>query len=68
MNTGGAHTHYDPDGKKTPWIAKSKKIWFTELGFPSVNAATNQPNVFFDVSSLESNFPKGSNRQIDFAM
>ncbi|CAG7596098.1 hypothetical protein MHYMCMPSP_00976, partial [Hyalomma marginatum] len=38
---------------------KSKKIWFAELGFPSVSASTNQPNVFFDASSLESNFPKG---------
>ena len=60
--------HHNPNGENTGWIPKSKKIWFTELGFPSVDNSTNQPNVFFDASSSESNFPTGSSGSIDFAI
>jgi hypothetical protein len=28
----------------TSWVPKSKPIWFTELGCPSVNKGANQPN------------------------
>ena len=38
--------HLNPDGRKTNWKPKAKKIWFTELGFPSVDLCSNQPNVF----------------------
>ena len=58
--------HYNPDGKKTPFVPKSKKIWFTEVGFPSVDCATNQPNVFFDPNSSESGLPKHSKGKVDF--
>ncbi len=58
--------HYNPDGKETLWKPKSKKIWFTEYGFPSVHCATNQPNVFYNPESSESGFPKGSNGRVDF--
>ena len=59
--------HYNPDGKTSAWIPKSKPIWFTELGFPSVSGASNQPNVFFDPTSIESALPKGSTGEADFA-
>ena len=58
--------HINPDGNQTNWSPKSKKIWFTEIGFPSIDCATNQPNVFYDPSSSESNVPKYSKGKVDF--
>lgn len=60
--------HYKSDGTKTEWIAKSKKIWFTEFGFPSVDCCTNQPNVFYSAlnDSIESNLPYLSQGYLDF--
>ncbi|MBN9542318.1 MAG: glycoside hydrolase TIM-barrel-like domain-containing protein [Alphaproteobacteria bacterium] len=57
--------HYN-NGQKTAWQPKMKKIWFTEYGFPSVDKAANQPNVFYDPESSDGGFPKGSNGSIDF--
>lgn len=59
------HRHYNPDGQATPWVPCSKKIWFTEYGFPSVDGASNQPNVFYDPNSVEGAFPRFSRGQID---
>lgn len=53
-------------GTPTGWTAKMKPIWFTEFGFPSVDGATNQPNVFVDPSSVESFYPRGSRERVDF--
>ena len=58
--------HYNLDGTKTSWIPKSKKIWFTEYGFPSVDCCTNQPNVFYDKNSIDSALPRYSQGSIDF--
>jgi len=58
--------HVNPNGKTTEWQPKSKKIWFTEYGFPSVELSTNQPNRFFDPNSAESGFPRYSNGNTDF--
>ncbi len=58
--------HINPDGSKTPWQPKQKKIWFTEIGFPSVDLASNQPNVFYSPDSIESNFPIHSKGRVDF--
>jgi len=44
-----------------------KKIWFTEFGFPSVDNAANQPNVFYDPSSSSSAFPYYSKGRVDFS-
>jgi len=44
-------------GAATAWIPQSKPIWFTELGCPAVDRGTNQPNVFFDPKSSESQVP-----------
>jgi hypothetical protein len=57
--------HLNPNGKKTGWRPKMKKIWFTEYGFPSVDGASNQPNVFFDPESIESKFPNLSMGKVD---
>lgn len=46
-----------PQGAPTAWVACSKPITFAEYGFPSVDRATNQPNVFFDPRSSESATP-----------
>lgn len=35
--------HINPDGRQTDWVPKSKKIWFTEYGFRSIDCATNEP-------------------------
>lgn len=55
----------NPDGKASAWQPQSKGIWFTEFGFPSVDGATNQPNVFYDPKSNESAFPHYSKGNID---
>ena len=61
------NTHVNPDGSQTDWTPSMKPIWFTEYGFPSVDAATNQPNVFYDSMSDDSKFPYFSNGNVDFA-
>jgi hypothetical protein len=61
-----SNPHTNPDGKQTGWKPKMKPIWFTELGFPSVDGCANQPNVFYDPSSRESFFPRASKGRINF--
>lgn len=61
-----ANEHFNSNGEKTEWIPKSKKIWFTEYGFPSVDCCTNQPNVFYSKGSIDSNFPRHSKGKVDF--
>lgn len=64
--------HYNrPGGVKAPlptaWQPRSKPIWFTELGCAAIDKGANQPNVFLDVKSSESNVPYFSNgRRDDF--
>jgi hypothetical protein len=60
------HYHNGNVGTPSGWTAKMKPVWFTEYGFPSVDGATNQPNVFVDPTSIESFYPRGSKRRIDF--
>lgn len=57
--------HYNRDGTTSEWQPKMKKIWFTEYGFASIACATNEPNVFIDPSTSESNLPYGSNGEVD---
>jgi len=57
-----SNAHYDrsggvESGTPTAWVPESKLIWFTELGCPSIDRGTNQPNVFFDPKSSESFVP-----------
>lgn len=49
----------------TPWVPRSKPVWFTEAGCPAIDKGTNQPNVFVDPKSVESNKPYFSNGQRD---
>lgn len=44
-------------GGPTAWVPQSKPFWFTELGCPAVDRGTNQPNVFYDPKSSESQVP-----------
>ncbi|MDG1436541.1 MAG: glycoside hydrolase TIM-barrel-like domain-containing protein [Rickettsiaceae bacterium] len=62
------NTHTNPDGSLTPWQPRSKPIWFTEFGFPSIDKASNQPNVFFDPKCLDGGSPRHSNGTIDFSI
>jgi hypothetical protein len=41
----------------TGWVPGMQPIWFTELGCPAVDKGANQPNVFVDPKSVESNLP-----------
>lgn len=45
----------------TNWVPQSKSIWLTEIGCPAVKFGSNQPNLFFDSKSSESNIPYYSN-------
>lgn len=54
-----------PTGPATAWAPRSKPIWFTEYGFPTVNCGSNQPNVFIDPKSAESFAPYYSNVSVD---
>ncbi len=60
--------HKNPNGKTTEWQPRSKPIWFTEFGFPSINKASNQPNIFFDPKCIDGGVPRYSNGAIDFAI
>ena len=60
------NTHTNPDTSTTGWTSKMKPVWFTEFGFPSVDGCPNQPNVFYDPTSSESFFPRGSKGRTDF--
>ncbi|MBI1954117.1 MAG: glycoside hydrolase TIM-barrel-like domain-containing protein, partial [Proteobacteria bacterium] len=61
-----SNNHVNPDGMVTKWRPRSKKIWFTEYGFPSIDCATNQPNVFYDsANSRDSGYPIHSSGQQD---
>lgn len=60
-------THVNPDSTTTAWTARMKPLWFTELGFPSVDGCSNQPNVFYDPHAFDSFFPRGSFGQVDFS-
>lgn len=60
------HVHVNPNGSPTAWAPQMKKIWFTEFGFPSVDGAANQPNVFYSASSSSSAFPYHSRGRVDF--
>ncbi len=55
-------------GGLSPWIAQSKPIWFTEIGFPALDNSANQPNVFYDPKSSESMLPHLSTGARDDAM
>ncbi len=57
-----SNTHHDrpggvESGTPTGWVPESKPIRFTELGCPAIDRGTNQPNVFFDPKSSESELP-----------
>ncbi len=54
--------HYNRSGgvesvSPTSWVPMGKPIRFTELGCPAVDKGANQPNVFVDPKSSESNLP-----------
>ena len=59
-----ATTHQDR-GNQTEWVARSKQVLFSEIGFASVNATTVQPNKFVDPTSSESAYPRGSTEEAD---
>lgn len=52
-------------GQATEWAPRSKPIWFTEVGCPSLDKGANQPNVFYDRKSSESALPYFSNGSRD---
>ncbi len=60
--------HKNPDGNLTEWQPKLKKIWFTEFGFPSIDKATNQPNIFFDPSCRDGGIPRYSTGEVDISL
>jgi hypothetical protein len=45
----------------TPWVPRSKPVWFTEIGCAALDKGTNEPNKFLDVRSSESAVPHFSN-------
>ena len=58
--------HVNPDGNTTDWVPQSKKIWFTEYGFASVDGTSNEPNKFYSKDSLDGGFPRFSNGIINY--
>jgi len=65
-----SNRHYNRIGgveqtNSTGWVPESKPIWFAEVGCPSVNKGSNQPNVFVDQISSEAAFPYYSNEEPD---
>lgn len=62
------NVHINPNNMQTNWVPRSKKIWFTEFGFPSIDKAPNQPNVFFDPKCIDGGVPRYSSGEIDFSI
>lgn len=65
--------HFDRPGgieatSPTAWVAQSKPIWLTEIGCPAVDKGANQPNVFVDPKSVESQLPHFSQGSRDDLM
>jgi len=58
--------HVNPDGTTTAWEPKMKPIIFTEVGFPSVDCATNLPASYYDPKSVDSCLPEGSKGLPDY--
>lgn len=58
--------HINPNGETTSWVPESKKIWFTEYGFASVDGTTNEPNRFYDPNSVDGGFPRFSDGKVDY--
>ena len=68
-----SNPHYNRPGgieQATPtgWVPQGKPIWFTEVGCPAVDRGANQPNVFVDAKSADSNLPYFSGGQRDDLM
>jgi hypothetical protein len=57
--------HNNPDGTQTEWIPESKKIWFTEYGFASIDGTSNEPNRFYDPACSDGGFPRFSDGKVD---
>ncbi|WP_227285308.1 glycoside hydrolase TIM-barrel-like domain-containing protein [Boseongicola sp. H5] len=49
----------------SPWVPKSKPIWFTEFGCGAVDKGSNQPNKFLDPKSSETALPYFSDGRRD---
>ncbi len=58
--------HYNPNGLASSWVPSSKKIWFVEYGFPSVDLCSNQPNVFYNPEALDGGLPRFSQGYSNF--
>ena len=52
----------------TDWQPESKPFWLTEVGCPAVRYGANQPNLFSDGKSIESNIPYYSDGSRDDLM
>lgn len=52
-------------GSPTAWVPQSKPIYFTETGCPAVDKGANEPNVFVDPKSTESDIPHFSSGHRD---
>lgn len=50
---------------ESPWVPRSKPIWFTEFGCAAIDKGTNQPNKFLDPKSSESDVPRYSSGRRD---
>jgi hypothetical protein len=59
--------HWNPNGTKTAWDPKGlrKPVWLTEFGAPSIDKASNQPNVFYNPQCSDGGVPVYSNGKPD---
>nr|WP_281065531.1 glycoside hydrolase TIM-barrel-like domain-containing protein [Jiella sonneratiae] len=57
-----ANLHFDRRGgtevaEPSPYVPMAKPIWLTELGCPAIDKGPNEPNLFVDAKSSESDVP-----------
>jgi GTA TIM-barrel-like domain/Putative phage tail protein len=57
---GGTET-----GTPTAWQPQSKPVWLMEIGCAAIDKGANQPNVFYDPKSTESQLPHFAKRRRD---
>ena len=62
------HDHIGPPPgytrTQTPWTANAKKIFFVEVGCPSIESGATEPNLFFDPEAIQGGIPRGSDVKV----
>lgn len=62
MNNTHDHVGKSPTYTRiqTPWTVAAKKIFFVEVGCPSIDSGASEPNLFYDPEAVQGGISRGS--------